>query len=52
VLDDAARTRLVGNVSGHLKNGVTQPVLERAIQYWRNIDKETGDRIATAVNGI
>jgi len=52
VLDDAARTRLVSNVSGHLRNGVTRPVLERAVQYWRNIDKETGDRIATAVNGI
>ncbi|MBV9026767.1 MAG: catalase [Streptomycetaceae bacterium] len=52
VLDDAARTRLVNNVSGHLKNGVTQPVLERAIQYWRNIDKETGDRIAAAVNSL
>ncbi|WP_436845478.1 catalase [Streptomyces shenzhenensis] len=51
VLDDAARNRLVSNVSGHLKQGVTRPVLDRALQYWRNIDKETGDRIAHAVNG-
>ncbi|MFF4601753.1 catalase [Streptomyces sp. NPDC001339] len=51
VLDDAARDRLVGNVSGHLLNGVSEPVLERALQYWRNIDKGVGDRIAKKVNG-
>ncbi|MGW1378109.1 catalase [Streptomyces sp. NPDC002446] len=51
VLDDAARERLVGNVSGHLLNGVSSPVLERALQYWRNIDKNVGDRIAKKVNG-
>ncbi|WP_328501759.1 catalase [Streptomyces sp. NBC_00457] len=51
VLDDAARGRLVSNVSGHLKQGVTRPVVERAVQYWRNIDKEIGDRIAHEVNG-
>ncbi|MFE2425309.1 catalase [Streptomyces sp. NPDC059373] len=51
VLDDAARDRLVTNVSGHLKNGVTAPVVERALQYWRNIDKVVGDRIAANVNG-
>ena len=46
VLDDAARERLVNNVVGHLKDGVTPPVLERSLQYWRNIDQEIGDRIA------
>ncbi|GAU65208.1 putative catalase [Streptomyces sp. NBRC 110611] len=51
VLDDAARDRLVDNVSGHLLNGVSAPVLERALQYWRNIDKNIGDRIAKKVNG-
>ncbi|MGW8401995.1 catalase [Streptomyces lydicus] len=51
VLDDAARERLVHNVSGHLLNGVSSPVLDRALQYWRNIDKNLGDRIAHRVNG-
>jgi catalase len=51
VLDDAARDRLVSNVSGHLKAGVSRPVLDRAFQYWRNIDKQIGDRIAHEVNG-
>jgi catalase len=49
VLDDDARDRLVTNVAGHLLNGVTQPVLERAFQYWRSIDKNTGDKIEAAV---
>jgi len=49
VLDDAARQRLVDNVVGHLLNAVTEPVLERAFEYWRNIDKATGDKIAAGV---
>ncbi|ADJ29269.1 catalase [Nitrosococcus watsonii] len=49
VLDDAARDRLVGNVVGHLKAGVSAPVLERALAYWRKIDKNLGDRIAKGV---
>ncbi|GGB38500.1 catalase [Flexivirga endophytica] len=49
VMDDAARDRLVSNVVGHLRNGVSDPVLERAFEYWRNIDRETGDRIEQGV---
>lgn len=51
VMDAKQRERLVSNVVGHLKDGVSQPVLERAFEYWRSIDKETGDRIAKGVNG-
>ncbi|MEJ8642668.1 catalase-related domain-containing protein [Streptomyces sp. MS1.HAVA.3] len=51
VLDDAARDRLVSNVAGHLLDGVSGPVLERAVQYWRTVDKGVGDRIAAAVSG-
>jgi catalase len=46
VMDDAQRDRLVSNVVGHLKAGVSAPVLQRAFQYWRNIDQVIGDRIA------
>ena len=46
VMDDAQRERMVSNVVGHLSNGVSSPVLARAFDYWRNIDKEIGDRIA------
>ncbi len=51
VMDDDARARLVTNVVGHLGNGVSGPVLERAFEYWRNIDKDIGDRIARGVKG-
>ena len=49
VMDDAARDRLVSNVSGHLSQGVTDPVLRRAVQYWRQVDVGLGDRIARKV---
>ena len=50
VMDDAARARLVSNVVGHLKAGVSEKVLARAFEYWRNIDKDVGDRIAKGVS--
>ncbi|MGW7292209.1 catalase [Streptomyces xiamenensis] len=50
VLDDAARTRLVSNVAGHLKVDVSPPVLRRALDYWRSVDAAIGDRIAKEVN--
>ena len=49
VLDDAARERLVDNVVGHLLNGVSEPVLLRAFEYWRNVDKSLGDKIEQGV---
>jgi catalase len=49
VLDDDARDRLVSNVAGHLSDGVSEQVLARAIQYWKNIDQGLGERIEEAV---
>jgi catalase len=49
VLDDAARTRLVSNIVGHLLDGVTEPVLLWAFDYWRNVDKDLGDRVENSV---
>jgi catalase len=49
VLDDDARTRLVSNVAGHLSDGVSEKVLARAFEYWRNIDEDIGSRIENAV---
>jgi catalase len=49
VLDDAARDRLVDNVVGHLLNAVSEPVLQRAFEYWRNVDKNIGDKIEAQV---
>lgn len=49
VLDDAARERLVDNVVGHLLNGVSEPVLARAFEYWSRIDPDIGARIKSGV---
>ena len=49
VMDDAARDRLVTNAAGHLSNGVSEKVLLRAFEYWRNIDGATGDKIEAKV---
>lgn len=49
VLDDAARERLVDNIVGHLLNGVSEPVLFRAFDYWRKVDKSLGDKIEQGV---
>ena len=49
VMDNEQRDRLVSNVVGALKGGVSEPVLKRAFEYWRKIDKEIGDRIAKGV---
>jgi catalase len=49
VLDAVARDRLVSNIVGHLLKGVSEPVLTRAFEYWRNVDKDLGDRIEQGV---
>jgi catalase len=48
-MDDAARDRLVSNIVGHLLDGVTEPVLERAFEYWHNVDPELGQRVEKGV---
>ncbi|QDQ96040.1 catalase [Tomitella fengzijianii] len=51
VMDDAARERLVSNIAGHLLDGVSEPVLQRAFEYWRNVDGGIGERVEAAVRG-
>jgi catalase len=45
VMNDVERNRLVDTVVGHLRAGVSEPVLQRAFDYWRNTDTDIGDRI-------
>ena len=52
VLDDAARARLVGNISGHLLDGVTEPVLLRAFEYWSKVDSELAKKVEEAVRSV
>jgi catalase len=49
VLDDDERDRLISNIAGHLADGVSEKVLARAIEYWRNIDEDLGGRVEQAV---
>jgi catalase len=52
VMDDAQRERFVKNVAGHLSDGVSEPILERAFNYWRNVDKDIGDQIEKATRDL
>lgn len=49
VLSELDREHLVSNVVGHLKGGVSAPIVERAVAYWRAVDKGLGDRVAAGV---
>jgi catalase len=49
VLGDEERERLVSNVAGHLCQGVSDKVLTRAFEYWKNVDADLGARIEQAV---
>jgi len=49
VFGDAQRAKLVDQVAGSLLGGVREPVLSRAFEYWKNIDRETGRRIEDKV---
>jgi catalase len=50
VFGDAQRTALVEQVAGSLLAGVHGDVLERAFQYWKNIDGDVGRRIEEKVH--
>lgn len=49
VMDDAARDRLVETVSGIIAKLRRVEVLQRVFEYWRNIDKDLGNRIEAVV---
>ena len=42
VFNDAQRAALVDQVAGSLLGGVREPVLERAFDYWKNVDADVG----------
>jgi catalase len=49
VFDRGQREKLVEQVAGSLLGGVHGEVLERAFQYWKNIDADVGRRIEEKV---
>jgi catalase len=50
VWNDAQRQQFVDQVAGSLLGGVHEPVLSRAIDYWKKVDPETGKRIEQKVH--
>lgn len=48
VFNDAQRAQFVQTVAGALE-GVEEPVLSNAFQYWKNVDENIGQRIEEAV---
>ena len=52
VMDDAQRDRFVSNVAGHLADGVSEKVLQRAFRYWKNVDEKIGQRIEDKVRDM
>jgi catalase len=49
VLDETGKEHLVANIAGHLRDGVHEPVLGRAIDYWVKVDPDLGNRVAQAL---
>jgi catalase len=49
VFDNRQRAALIDQVAGSLLGGVHGDVLERAFQYWKNIDGDVGRRIEAKV---
>ena len=47
--EQTLRERLVNNIVGQLLNGVTEPVVQCAFEYWCNVDKDLGDRVEKGV---
>ena len=49
VFNDDQRQQLVDQVAGSLLGGVREPVLSRALDYWKSIDADVGRRIEECV---
>jgi len=49
VWDNAQRTAAVDQIAGSLLDGVHEEVLDRALQYWKDIDADLGGRVEHAV---
>jgi len=52
VMDDAARERLVTNISGSVSGVRSEDIRERAFQYWEKVDADIGRRVREAVGAL
>jgi catalase len=51
VLSDTDRANLVSNIAGHVRQGVSSEMVERVLDYWRNVDPDLGARVGKELNG-
>jgi catalase len=51
VWNDAQRAAAIDQISGALSGGLRPDVLERAFEYWKNVDADFGKRIEETVRG-
>ena len=49
IWNDAQRAEFVDTVAGHLLGGVKGEVLEKAFDYWKSVDGDTGKQIEEKV---
>jgi catalase len=49
VMDPTDREHLVTNIVAHASDGVSEPIRERVVDYWSNVDAELGARIAAGL---
>lgn len=45
VLSETDREHMVSNIVGHLSAGVQPDCLARAVEYWRNVHPDLGERV-------
>jgi catalase len=48
-MSDTDREHLVTNIVGHASDRVSEPVQQRVIAYWTNVDPDLGGRVATGL---
>ena len=48
-MSDADREHLVTNIVGHASDHVSEPVQQRVVAYWTNVDPDLGGRVATGL---
>jgi catalase len=50
VMDETDREQLVANILAHASDGVSEPVQERVVEYWSNVDAQLGAKVATGLS--
>ena len=50
VMGQADRDHLVTNIVAHASDGVSEPVQERVVEYWSNVDTQLGAKVATGLS--